>query len=102
MTSCYFQAILGVFLRLSGARHYGEALHRIAAADAGRRAFAFVQRHLCWCSLQTVLAGGRRAGAAQKFLRRPCAPFAPHFQLPGPPQWPHWWALHSWAGAGGA
>ena len=33
---CYFQPISGVFLRLSGARHYGEALHRFAAADAVR------------------------------------------------------------------
>ena len=36
---------------------------------AGRCAFAFVQRHFGWCSRQTALAGGRRVGAAQKFLR---------------------------------
>ena len=40
MTSCYFQAISGVFLRVNGARHYGEALRHVAAADAGRCAFA--------------------------------------------------------------
>ena len=36
-------------------------------------AFALVQRHLCWCSLQTALAGWRCASAAHKFLRRSCA-----------------------------
>ena len=76
MASCYVQAISGVFLRLSGERHYGEALHRVAAADAGRCALAFDQRHLCWCSRQTALAGRHRAGAAHKLLRLSCAPFA--------------------------
>ena len=77
--ACYFLAIFSVFPRLSGARHCGEALHPIAASDAGRCAFAIVQRHLCWCSLQTVLAGGRRAAQPTNS----CAASALHLQLPG-------------------
>ena len=63
MTSCYFQAIMGVFLHSSGAVHYGEALHCIAAACAGCCTFTFVQLPFCWCSHQTALAYGRHAGA---------------------------------------
>ena len=47
MTCYYFQAISGICLRSSKARHYGEALHRAAAAGAGR--CACLQRHACLC-----------------------------------------------------
>ena len=75
----YFQAISGVFLRLSGAQHDGEALRRVAAAGAGCCAFALFNDIFAGQApirRQTALAGGRRAGAAHKFLRRSCAPFA--------------------------
>ena len=89
MTSCYFQAISGVFLRLSGARHssYGEVLHLIAAADAGMR--------LCLGSTTSLLVQPpNRSGGLALRQRSPQIP-APlvRLQLPGLPQWPHWWAL---------
>ena len=48
------------FSRSSEARHYGEALHRVAASGAGCCSFAFVQLPVCWCSSPTALMGGRR------------------------------------------
>ena len=94
MTSCYFQAILGVFLHLSGARRYGEALHCFAVAGAGRWAFAFVQRDLCWCrqcSSPNALDGWRCACAAHNS----CDARVLHLQLSGQPQWPrrHQWCV---------
>ena len=95
VNSCYFQAISGVFLRSSGARLYGEVLH----ASAGGCALAFIQRHVCWRSCQPLW----RAGTTLAHGTHPtssCAARAPHLQLSGLPQ--YWWAVCSWAGAGGA
>ena len=76
MTYFHFQAILDVFLRLSGTRHYGEALHRIAAADAGRCAFALFNDIFAGAASKQSWRAGTSARAAHKFLRRQYAPFA--------------------------